>query len=99
MVEQAAVDFDHVANRNGGKIAAVRFAGSSIGAAGTGCAAADAEEVGTNDEIAVRINRFARPDDDVPPAGIVLVVVAGGGGGSAGGGDDGEGGSSGGRNA
>ena len=40
-------------------------------------AAAAAQDVRANDEIPVRVDRFARPDGNIPPAGVVLGVVPG----------------------
>ena len=44
---------------------------------GPGRAAAAAQDVRADDEVAVGVDRLAGPDDDVPPAGIVVGVVPG----------------------
>ena len=76
-VQQPALHLHHVADGDGGKIAAVGLAGGGVDAAGAGGAAATAQQIGADDEEAVGVDRLARADHDVPPAGIVLLVVPG----------------------
>src|SRR5208283_2248251 len=63
-LQQMPLDLDHVSDGDNGEIAAVRLAGRRIDAAGSGAAAATAEQVRTDHEVTVRINRLARTDDD-----------------------------------
>ena len=60
-----------------GKSRGIAAARAGIDAVGPGRAAAAAENVGTNDEVAIGVDRLARPDHDVPPAGIIVGVVLG----------------------
>ena len=46
-----------------------------IDAVGPGGAAAAAQDVRADDEVAVRVDGVAGPHHDVPPAGVVLRVV------------------------
>ena len=60
-----------------GKSAAVGPARFRVDAVGPRRAAATTQEVGADDEVAVGVDRFARPDDEVPPSGRVVRIVPG----------------------
>ena len=77
VIQQPALDFHHVADGDGWKIRAVRFARRRVQAARSGGAATTTEEIWTDDKKTVRVHRLARPDENVPPARIVFGVVAG----------------------
>ena len=77
MIEKPSLHVDHVADGDGGEIAAVRLAGRRMNAARTRGAAAAAEQIGADHEIAVGIDRLARSDNDIPPTGIIFFVVPG----------------------
>ena len=61
-VHEPALHFDHVAHSNHGEIRAVRPSRVRIDAVGPGRAAATSEDVWADDEVSVRVDRFARPD-------------------------------------
>ena len=77
LIQQPPLHFHHVADGDGGEVAAVGLAGGGVEAAGAGGAAAAAQQIGADDKVAVGVNRLARAHRDVPPAGIVLLVVLG----------------------
>jgi hypothetical protein len=67
-VEQHGLGPHHVANGDDGKIEPEHFAGLRIGRGRSGRAHAGAHHVRADDEIALRVDRFARPDHALPPA-------------------------------
>ena len=75
LIQQTALDFDHVADSDGGEVAAIRFAGGGVETAGAGGAAAAAQQVGAEDEIAIGVYGLTRTDGDIPPPEIVLFIV------------------------
>ena len=77
MLDQPPLGFDDIADRDDGKIGAVAAAGFGIDAVRPGAAAASAQAVRADDEVAVGVDALARPDQNIPPAGIVRVVVPG----------------------
>ena len=76
MVDEAALPGDHVRDRHGGKVGAVRAAAARVDAVRPGGAAAAAEHVGADDEPVAGVDRPARPDHQIPPARRVRGVVA-----------------------
>ena len=77
VVYQPSLHFDRVGNGYGGKVRRIRMAGERVDAVGAGSAAASAQDVGADDEIAVGIDEPARAHDDIPPSGRIRVVVPG----------------------
>src|ERR1019366_1391258 len=77
LIQQAALHLHHVADGDRWEVAAVRLVGGGIEAARAGGATATAQQIGADDEIAVSIDRLARPHRNVPPAGVILLVVPG----------------------
>ena len=75
MVEQPALDLDRVADCYGGEVRPVGPARCRVDRVRPGRAPTAAKHVGTDHEVAIGIDRLARPDRDVPPARIVLLAV------------------------
>jgi hypothetical protein len=68
VIQQFLLGRHHVRDGDEGKVEAERFAGLGIDVARTGGTGTTADDVGTNHEIFVRIQRLARADQGVPPA-------------------------------
>ena len=77
IIQQPPLDFHHVADGDGRKIRAVRFAAGRIEAVWPGRAATAAQQIRTDDKKSVGVHRFARANQNIPPTRIVLRVVAG----------------------
>ena len=77
VIDQPPLHIDDVAHGDDGKIGGVGAAGFGIDAVRPGGAAATAQNVRADDEVAIGVDGLARPDDNVPPAGIVGLVVLG----------------------
>jgi len=78
VVQQVALQIDHIADGNHGKGEGIGFSGFRIDAAGPCGSHATAEAVGANDKIFVRVYGLARPDHDIPPSelGVFGMVPA-----------------------
>ena len=70
MVDQHGLRPHHVADRHDRKVEAVGPAGRRIERRGPGRPHAAADDIGRDHEIAVGIDRLARPDHGLPPAGL-----------------------------
>ena len=68
LAQERALRADHVADRDHGESAPVRTSGSRVRRVRPGRAAAAADEIGAHDEVAIGVERLARPDHAVPPA-------------------------------
>ncbi len=77
VIQQSALHLHHVANGDGWEVAPVGLAGGRVEAAGTGGAAAAAQQIGADDKEAIGVNGLAGTDRDVPPAVIVLFIMRG----------------------
>ena len=67
-IEEQGLTADDVIHRDVGKGGAVAFPRRGIEAGRSGRAVAAAHVVGANDEILIRIEGFARSDEEIPPA-------------------------------
>jgi len=68
MVDQQALRAHHVGDRDDREVQPVRLAGGGVGLLGPDRAQAAAQHVGADDEIAVGVERLARPHHQVPPS-------------------------------
>jgi hypothetical protein len=75
MIDQLLLELDDIADRYQREIRAVDAAGRRVLAVGPRGAAAAAQHIRADHEIAVRIDRLARADGNVPPAEIVVLGV------------------------
>ena len=76
LFQQQTVDFDNIAHGNFGKTGAVRDACFRVDGRGTGRAHATAQDVGTDDKVAVCIDTAAGADHVIPPAaGFSRIVM------------------------
>ena len=80
--QERALRAHHVGDRDHGEVRAVRPAGRGIERRRPGRAAAAAEQIGADDEVAIGVERLAGADHAVPPAeaaaaiGVAAVRVA-----------------------
>ena len=72
MVHEHGLCTHHVADRDDGECQGVFFAGLGIDRGGAGGAEAGADDVGTDDEIAVGVQELARADDFIPPPRLLF---------------------------
>ena len=77
VIDQPPLHLDDVADGDGGKVRAIAPARGRVDGVGPGRAAAAAENIGTNDEVAIGVDGLARSDHDLPPAGVILGIVPG----------------------
>ena len=77
MIDQPPLHFDDVADGDGGEVGGIAAAGGRVDGVGPGRAAAAAQDVRTNDEVAIGVDGLARANQDIPPAGVIVGVVPG----------------------
>ena len=68
LIQKSSLRPDHVADGDHREIQTVRLFRSFRGLHRSGCSHATAENIGANDEIAIRVDWLARADDHLPPA-------------------------------
>src|ERR1051326_9515795 len=73
VIEQTALDLDHIGNGNGGKIAPIGFARLRIETTRSRTAATTAQQVRADHEKTLRIDHLAGAHHNVPPTGVVSI--------------------------
>ncbi len=79
MFNQLALQANHIGDGDEWEIHAERLAGRGVRGAGTGGAAAAAQNVRADNEVLVGVEGLARPDHVFPPTGASVVVTDAGG--------------------